>query len=80
LYQSKRKEGAALVMGLTPYTVALGACVLLGLVSLATCVALFVGDSDRRSDAIRVLRILICSTGGGGVVAALLQLHDAGLL
>lgn len=69
-------------MGLTPYTVALGACVLLGLVlvSLATCVALFVGDSGRRSDAIRVLRILICSTGGGGVAAALLQLHDAGLL
>ncbi len=69
-------------MGLTPYLVVLGACVLLGLVlvSLATCVALFVGDSDRRSDAIRVLRILICSTGGGGVVAALLQLHDAGLL
>ncbi|MEU4607438.1 hypothetical protein AB0F43_31015 [Kribbella sp. NPDC023972] len=69
-------------MGLTPYAVALCACVLFGLVlvGLATCVALFVGDSGRRSDAIRVLRILICSTGGSGIVAALLQLHDAGLL
>jgi hypothetical protein len=44
------------------------------LVTTATCVALFVKDPIRRTDAYRVLKLLLSAGGGSGLVATVIQL------
>jgi len=50
-------------------------------ISCAVYVALFVRDKQRRADAYRVLKLIIgTATGTGGLVAALVRLHETGVL
>jgi hypothetical protein len=47
---------------------------ILMLVTAATCVALFVKDPVRRTDAYRVLKLLLSAGGGSGLIATVIQL------
>ena len=46
----------------------------------ATHVALSCRNAQRRADAYRVLKLVWSATGGVGVVALVVRLHDAGVL
>jgi hypothetical protein len=46
----------------------------------AAHVAISCRDAKRRADAYRVLKLFWSATGGVGVVALLMRLHEAGLL
>jgi hypothetical protein len=51
------------------------------LIGCATYAALFGRDKQRRADAYRVLKLILGSVAGiGGLVAAIVKLHDAGFL
>lgn len=57
------------------------AVVLALLVGFAGFVASWVDDKDKRADAFKVLRTtLLAVTGAGGLFAAAMALHQAGLL
>jgi hypothetical protein len=64
-------------MGETPWliaTVAVTIGFILLLVATATWVALFVEDPVRRTDAYRVLKLLLSAGGGSGLIATVIQL------
>jgi hypothetical protein len=47
--------------------------------TMAACVAMFVGDAERRDSAYRVLKLVLTTgTGTGGVVALAVQLYQHG--
>jgi hypothetical protein len=57
------------------------AAIMLALMAVSGCIALFMNQSDRRRDAYRVFRLLIVSgAASGGLLSLLIRLHGLGLL
>ncbi|WP_158893644.1 hypothetical protein [Amycolatopsis anabasis] len=56
------------------------AVVTLLLLAIAGLTAVREADAGRRRDAYRVLKLLTTTAGGGGITAAVLKLHESGLL
>jgi hypothetical protein len=57
------------------------ACAIMLIIVCASYVALFVPDEKQRRDGYRVLALVFSVvTGGTGLAALLLKLHDAGLI